>query len=101
MKQMPASLDCGELENHGTGTSHVATRGNVFSPNQFPGFGSHRVEAAYELALALLKVCGYLSHGQSGTQLVSYDAAVVVVLAADMGVCLQRPPCCVLGGWLL
>ena len=98
MKQMPMSLDRRELENHDTRTSHVATRGNVFGPNQFPGFGSRRVKVAYELAFAPLKVCGHLSHGQSCTQLISYNAAVVVVLAADAGVCLQRLPLCVLGG---
>lgn len=98
---MPASLNQGELENHSIRMSYVATRGNVFGPNQFPGFGSHRIKAAYELVVVSLKVCGHLSHGQSSTQLVSYNAAVVVVLAANAGVCLQWLPWVVLGEWLL
>ena len=89
---MPASLNRGELENHGTRMSHVTSRGNGFGPDQCPGLGSQHIKLANELVFTPLKVCNHLGHGQSSIQLVSNDTTVVGVLASGAGVCLQWLP---------
>ena len=56
MKQVPASLGRGELENHNTRTGCEATRGNVFHLDQFSGSGGCCIKVAYELVFAPLKI---------------------------------------------
>ena len=75
-----------------------ATRGDVLRPDQFSGFGGHRVKMAYELAIVLFKVHYNLGYGQSSTWLVGYSAVVVVILTMGAGVCLQGLPWCMQGG---
>ena len=86
---MPASLSHGELENHDTRTGCEATRGNVLYPDQFSGFGGHRIKAAYELAFMPLKAHCHLGYGWSSTQLVGYNTVVIVDLAGG-AVCIRR-----------
>ena len=92
MKQVPASLSRGELENHNSKMGCKATKGNVLCPDQFSLFGGHRIKAAYELVFALLKVHCHLVDVQSSTQLVDYNAVVIVVLATGAGVFLRGLP---------
>ena len=92
MKQVPASLSRGKLENHNTRMGCIATRGNIFRPDQFSGFGGRRVKAVYELAFATFKVRCHLGYGQSSTRLVGYNVVVIVSLTAGTGMRLQCLP---------
>ena len=89
MEQVPASLSQGKLENHNTRMGDITTRGNIFRPDQFPGFGGRCVKAAYELAFTPFKVRCHLGYGQSSTQLVSYNVVVIACLTTGAGVHLQ------------
>ena len=86
MKQVPASLSRGKLEDNSTRTGYIAPRGNIFHPNQFPRSGGHCIKATYELAFMPFTIHCHLGHGQSGTRLVGYDAVVIACLITGASV---------------